>query len=98
MGSADGGGEKEGRMQQQNPINPDIVCQQAIQAKLNVYQAKEHFESVLKVYNDQLDNLVNLVGLMKNRILELEGAKERGKDTVVQRHTVPERVEDNLAS
>jgi hypothetical protein len=57
---------------QPTPVNPDIVCQQAIQAKLNVYQAKEHFESVLKSYNDQIDNLVGLVNLMKNRILELE--------------------------
>jgi hypothetical protein len=60
-----------------NAINPDQICQQVIQAKLNVYQAKEHFESVLKMYNDQLDNLVNLVGLMKNRIIELEGDPER---------------------
>jgi phage shock protein A len=44
----------------------------AIQAKLNVYQAKEQFESVLKVYNDRLDGLINLIGLMKRRILELE--------------------------
>ena len=57
----------------QNAINPDVVCQQAIQAKLNVYQAKEHFETVLKVYNDHLDGLINVVQLMKNRILEIEG-------------------------
>jgi ADP-heptose:LPS heptosyltransferase len=56
----------------QNIINPDAVCQQALQAKLSAYQAKEQFESVLKQYNDQVDNLINLVGLMKNRILELE--------------------------
>ena len=65
--------------QNQNIINPDMVCQQAIQAKLNVYQAKEQFETILKVYNDQLDNLVNLVGLMKNRIVELEGEMEKMK-------------------
>lgn len=71
----------EGLMQQyQKMINPDAVCQQAIQAKLNVYQAKEQFETVLKMYNDQLDNLVNLVGLMKNRVLELEGEKFREGD------------------
>ena len=72
-------------MQQNNTINPDQICQQAVQAKLNVYQAKEQFETVLKVYNDQLDNLINLVNLMKNRILELEGEFERerlkNKDT-----------------
>jgi len=67
----------------QTALNPDVICQQAIQAKLNVYQAKEHFESVLKVYNDQVDNLVNLVAVMKNRILELEGStgkEERSKE------------------
>jgi hypothetical protein len=61
-----------------NAINPDQVCQQAIQAKLNVYQAREQYDAILKVYNDQLDNLVNLVGVMKQRIIELEG--ERAKD------------------
>lgn len=66
-------------MQQNNTINPDQICQQAIQAKLNVYQAKEQFETVLKVYNDRLDNLINLVSLMKNRILELEGELDREK-------------------
>lgn len=67
---------------QPNQINPDMVIQNAIQAKLNVYQAKEHFESVLKLYNDNIDGLINLVGLMKNRILELEAqvGKEKGKD------------------
>jgi hypothetical protein len=65
----------------QNTINPDSICQQAIQAKLNVYQAKEHFESVLKMYNDQVDNLVNLVSLMKNRILELEQNKKGAEES-----------------
>ena len=65
-------------MMPQRTIDPDVVCQQAIQAKLNVYQAKEHFESVLKSYNDQVDNLINVVAIMKNRILELEG--EKGKE------------------
>ena len=57
---------------QQQTINPDIICQQAIQAKLNVYQTKEHFESVLKKYNDHIDSLINLISIMKNRIIELE--------------------------
>jgi len=60
-------------MPSQRTVNPDIICQQAIQAKLNSYQAKEHFESILKMYNDQVDNLINLVTIMKNRIIELEG-------------------------
>ncbi|MBN1575972.1 MAG: hypothetical protein JW913_05430 [Chitinispirillaceae bacterium] len=64
----------------QQAINPDVICQQAIRAKLNVYQAKERFESVLKAYNDQVDNLVNLVAMMKSRIIELEGEKgEKGE-------------------
>jgi hypothetical protein len=62
-------------MQQQNIVNPDTVTQNAMQAKMNVYQAKEHFETVLKQYNDAVNDLVALVGLMKNRILELEAGK-----------------------
>jgi len=62
---------------QQNTINPDILCQQAIQAKLSVYQAKERFESILKNYNDQVDGLINLVALMKNRIIELETSQAK---------------------
>ena len=63
-------------MPQENTVNPDQICQQAIQAKLNIYKAKEQFETVLKTYNDQLDNLINLIGLLKGRILELEGGSE----------------------
>jgi hypothetical protein len=62
---------------QPNAINSDAVCQEAIQAKLNIYQAKEQFETVLKHYNDRLDNLINLVALMKGRILELEKGQEK---------------------
>ena len=65
----------------QNTINPDAVCRQALQAKLEVYQAKEQFESVLKFYNDQVDSLINVIGLIKNRILELEGELVRKKAT-----------------
>ena len=64
---------------QSNTINPDAVCQEAIQAKLNIYQAKEQFETVLKHYNDRLDSLINLVALMRNRILELEKGQEKNK-------------------
>jgi len=62
---------------QPNTINPDAVCQEAIQAKLNVYQAREQLETIMKFSNDRLDNLINLVSLMKSRILELEGELER---------------------
>jgi hypothetical protein len=67
---------------QQTIINPDILCQQAIQAKLSVYQAKERFESVLKNYNDQIDGLIQLVTLMKNRIIELEAKAGKIPETV----------------
>jgi len=74
---------------QQNTINPDVICQQAIQAKLNVYQAKEQFETVLAMYNGQMDNLINLVNLMKNRIVELEGELERVKKEIKKFETEP---------
>lgn len=63
---------------QQHTVNPDAVCRQAIQAKLNVCRAGEHFECTLKLFNDQLDNLINLVAVMKSRILELE--RNEGKE------------------
>jgi hypothetical protein len=66
--------------QNQNTINPDVICQQAIQAKLNVYQAKEQFETVLKMYNDHVDGLCNVIGLMKARILELEGKNDKKEE------------------
>ncbi len=53
-------------------LNPDQVIANAMQAKMEVYKAKEHFESILKIYNDQNENLIGLVNLMKTRILELE--------------------------
>ena len=64
---------------QTNTVNPDIICNQVMLAKMNVYQAKEQFEAVLKVYNDHIDGLINLVNMMKNRILELEGEIEKHK-------------------
>lgn len=60
-------------MQSPNAINPDAICHQAVQAKLNTYQGLERFQGTLRQYNETLDGLVKLVGLMKNRILELEG-------------------------
>lgn len=64
-------------MPSQQIIEPDVICQQALQAKLNTYRAKEHFESILKMYNNQVDNLINLVSIMKKRIIELEGGENK---------------------
>ncbi len=36
--------------------------------KTAVYQAKEHFEVAVKGYNDQVDNHINVVQMMKARI------------------------------
>ncbi len=57
---------------QQNAVNPDAIIQQAIQAKLNTYQAREHFDAYLKAQNESIDALATTIGLMKSRILELE--------------------------
>lgn len=65
---------------QNNQINPDAICQQAMQAKMNVYQAKEQFESILGQYNAQNDALINVINLMKQRILELEGELRMEKE------------------
>ena len=57
---------------EERTVNPDEICQRALQTKMGAYQAKEHFETVLKGYNDQVDALVGVINLMKARILELE--------------------------
>jgi hypothetical protein len=75
-------------MQKPQTVSPDEVCRQALQAKMEVYRAKESFESALKVYNDQVDNLINLTGLMKSRILEMEGELK-------QERTNPEKKEES---
>jgi len=71
-------------------IHPDIVCQQAIQSKLNLYQEKERYEGFLANYNQHVDALVNTIGIMKNRILELE-ANQKSENPVNknQKKTVP---------
>jgi len=67
-------------MQQRNQINPDDICQAAIQAKMNLYTAKENYDAVMKSYNDKNAQLVNVINLMKNKILELEEIiKEKDK-------------------
>jgi phage shock protein A len=82
--------------QPQNQINPDDICNQALQAKMQVYRAKEGFETVLKNYNDQVDQLINLVNLMKNRILavesELEKVRTEQKVSEDKKEKVPEKV------
>ena len=68
-------------MQPQNQINPDVIIQQALQAKLNLYSAKEALDAVQKAYNDNVDNLIGTINLMKARIMELEARlKEREAD------------------
>ena len=64
---------------EEKTVNPDEVCHRVIQAKLATYQAKEHFEAVLKGYNDQVDALIGVVELMKRRILELENQDTKNK-------------------
>src|SRR3989339_2182808 len=60
-------------MENQNvTVNPDVVCQQALQAQLESYRAREAYDVVLKKYSDTVDMLVQTVNLMKNRIIELE--------------------------
>jgi len=68
-------------------VNPDDICQQVMQAKLNMYQAKENADATLKAYNDQVGELVGVIGILKTHILkiekeltELKDAKKGGND------------------
>ncbi len=57
---------------QQNRISPDDICNRVIGAKLNMYRAKEHYESAIKEYNDSVDQLMDAVRLMQDRIVALQ--------------------------
>jgi hypothetical protein len=66
---------------QQNQVNPDVLVQQTIQARLNVYGAREAFETTLKIYNDHVDALFSCIGLLKVRVLEQEAQIKGTKKT-----------------
>ena len=66
-------------MEQQNAINPDIVCGNALNARMASYRADEAAVAAKKNYNDGVDGLVQVIQLMKNRILELEKELEKEK-------------------
>lgn len=61
-------------------LNLDLICQEALQAKLNMYQAKEHFEAILKIYNDRVDNLLTAIEIMKKRIQTLENTNKNKEE------------------
>ena len=69
----------------QQSINPDTICQQAVQAKMNMYRARENFETAQKVYNDAMDNCINCVGIMKARIIQLEEQQQEHSEPVAEK-------------
>jgi hypothetical protein len=77
--------EQQQMQPQPTAVNPDLICQQAMQARMAAYEANEHFESVLKVYNDQVAALIGVVGIMKRRIMELEGREGQQAAAAVPR-------------
>jgi hypothetical protein len=64
-------------MDEQKTVTVDELCQQALQAKLNLYQERERLDVVQKIYNDCLDNLINVVKLLNKNLIEKEQAKEK---------------------
>ena len=57
-------------MNDQKKVSVEEICQYAIQGKLNLYQEKERFDSMLKRYNDNLDTLINVLGVLKTQLDE----------------------------
>ena len=64
----------------QQQINPDVIIQRLIQARMDAYRAKEIFEAALKNLSDENENVIALINLMKSRILELEDNKGKQPD------------------
>jgi phage shock protein A len=65
-------------MEEQKRISLDDLCQQALQAKLNLYQEREKLDVALKIYNDSMDNLIRAVDLLKRQMIEAEKNKNQG--------------------
>jgi len=66
--------------EKQKTVNPDDVVNNAMQAKLEMMDAKENFGAVLKKYDDHIKDLILVISMLKNRVLELEKPKKDKPD------------------
>jgi hypothetical protein len=65
----------------ENIINPDVVCQQLMQAQLELYRAEENLAAKKKVFSDCVQGAGATIQLMKARILEQEEeARKKGPE------------------
>lgn len=69
-------GEVRVEMRDGEKVNSDTLCQSALITKMCMYRKKEMGEAVLKNYNNRKNDLVDVIQLMKTRILELEQEKK----------------------
>lgn len=60
-------------------LSPAIVCQQLLNARMMMYEAKQNFEAGLKVLTDYEQNLIATTNIMNARILELEAELAKAK-------------------
>jgi hypothetical protein len=86
---------KEDRMSRNNGhgINPDQVIDRVLRVRMELFRARENAEAMAKHYNDAVDELIHVNGLMKARILELEG---RGAAASPVRPEVPDIVPETV--
>ena len=61
-------------------VDPDAVVNNAMQSVMGVMRAKENLEVHLKQSHDMVEAQAQTIGLMKNRILELEKEVQELKD------------------
>ena len=63
----------------ENKVNPDEICNRVMSGRMGFYRARETADAALKIYNDEVDGLINVVQLMKQRILDLDKSEEMQK-------------------
>lgn len=64
--------KKELMRQIQNAIAPGEIRRQPIQIKPQSYETNKKFKGMLKMHDDMIGNLANLMGWMKNNIADIE--------------------------
>lgn len=62
-------------------LNPDIIIQNVINSRLELYRAQEQQQAANSHYNLMVDELIQTCSLMKIRILALEKADTGKKGT-----------------
>ena len=64
-------------------VNPDLIINNALNSRLDLYRGKETYEAMFKKYNDNMDTLIQLINFMQKNIMELQVENGRLKAEIL---------------